>query len=215
MPSPIRLLLADDHALMREGLKQLFALADDIVVTAEANHGDEVLEALAGGNVSLILLDMTMPGLSGAELIACIVSRDNPPPILVLTMHNDPQIARRALAAGASGYLTKDNDPVMLLDAIRKVAGGGRFLDPALAEAIAFDATAIAAAPQPRHESLSAREKEVFILLAKGYCVNDIAAQLAISNKTVSTHKARLMEKMGFANNTDLIKYAMNRGLTN
>jgi len=203
----IRLLLADDHALVREGLKQLFALTSDIVIAAEATHGAQVLEVLRREIVDIILLDMTMPGISGPDLIARILAHDNPPPILVLSMHNEPQIARRALAAGAAGYLTKDNDPPILLAAVRKVAAGGRFLDPILAEAMAFDVSG--ANTTSGHEHLSDREFQILCLLAQGVGVNDIAAQLAISNKTVSTHKARLMEKMGFDNNADLVKYAV------
>jgi DNA-binding NarL/FixJ family response regulator len=213
MASKIRLLLADDHALVREGLKQLLALTPDIVVIAEAADGDQVLAALRHLRINLILLDLTMPGIAGPDLIATICSQAAPPPILVLSMHNAPQIARRALAAGAAGYLTKDNDPEILVAAIRRVAAGGRFLDPLLAESMAFEAAA-PASPQAPHESLSEREAQVLTLLAQGAGVNDIAQHLAISNKTVSTHKARLMEKMGFANNTDLIRYSISHDLT-
>lgn len=207
----IRLLLTDDHALVREGLKQLFALTGDIVVSAEATNGTQLLEALRRERVDLVLLDMTMPGISGPELIARILAHDHPPPILVLSMHNEPQIARRALAAGAAGYLTKDNNPELLLAAIRRVAGGGRFLDPALAEAMAFEASG--STPAPDHGSLTDREFQIMGLLARGQGVNEIADQLAISNKTVSTHKARLMEKMGFASSADLVRYALDHRL--
>jgi DNA-binding NarL/FixJ family response regulator len=207
----IKLLLADDHALVREGLKQLFALTADVVVAAEATNGAQVLEALRDERVDLVLLDMTMPGIAGPELIARILAHDGSPPVLVLSMHNEPQIARRALAAGAAGYLTKDNNPELLLAAIRKVAAGGRFLDPALAEAMAFEASGTGTASD--HENLSDREFQIMCLLARGHGVNEIADSLAISNKTVSTHKARLMDKMGFASNADLIRYALSRGL--
>ena len=199
----IRLLLCDDHALVREGLKQLFSLTSDIVVAAEAANGIQVLDALRRERFDLALLDMTMPGISGPELITRIQNLDQKPPILILSMHNEPQIARRALAAGASGYLTKDNNPDVLLAAVRKVAGGGRYLDPPLAEAMVFENAA------PSHDVLSDRELQVFALLAKGLSVNDIATRLSISNKTVSTHKARLMEKMGFICNADLVRYAV------
>lgn len=212
MSSPISILIADDHALVREGLKHLFVLTPNIGTVHEASNGSEVLQALSSENFDLLLLDMTMPGISGPELIAAVVSRDNPPPILVLSMHNDPQIARRALSAGAAGYLTKDSDPEILLAAIDKVAHGGRFLDAPLAEAIAFESTA-ASRPKRPHEILSHREYEVFSLLAKGVAINDIAADLMISSKTISTHKARLMEKMGFASNTDLVRYALSNDL--
>jgi DNA-binding NarL/FixJ family response regulator len=209
----IRLLLADDHALVREGLKQLFALTPDIVVAGEAINGARVLEAVRHERFDLILLDMTMPGTSGADLISRLRAGDEPPPVLVLSMHNEPQIVRRSLAAGAAGYLTKDNDPSVLLGAIRKVAGGGRFLDPALAEATAFESV-LPEQSLPVHKILSERELQVLSLFAKGFTVNDIAAQLNISNKTVSTHKTRLMDKMGFASNADLVRYAIRHGVT-
>ncbi|CAK0745743.1 two-component system, NarL family, invasion response regulator UvrY [Gammaproteobacteria bacterium] len=205
----IRLLIADDHTIVREGLKQLFALTTDIVVAAEAANGAQLLEQLRDydGGIDLILLDMTMPGISGADLITRIVSHETNPPILVLTMHSEPLIARRALKAGAAGYLTKDNEPETLLAAIRRVAGGGRFIDSLLAEEMAFEEnTTRRRAP---HEQLSEREIQILRLLSKGMSVNDIAESLVISNKTVSTHKARLMEKMGFHNNADLVRYTV------
>jgi len=210
---PIRLLLADDHALVREGFAKLFSITTDIVVVAEAINGTQVLEALHRGQFDLVLLDMTMPGIAGPDLITRILSMENPPPILVLSMHNEPQIAKRAIAAGAAGYLTKDISSDVLLTAIRKTAAGGRYLDPSLAETLAFES--LTPAKQDRlHESLTDRELQVFVLFAKGYGVNDIAEQLSISNKTVSTHKTRLMEKMGWCSNIDLVRYAINQKLT-
>ncbi|WP_460566316.1 response regulator [Hydrogenophaga aquatica] len=202
------LLLADDHGLVREGLKQLFGLTSDIRVEAEATNGAQVLEALRQHDYDLVLLDMTMPGISGPDLIARIRAQESAPPVLVLSMHNEPQIARRALSAGASGYLTKDNNPEVLLSAVRKVAAGGRYLDPALAEAMAFE-NMQAPKARPPHETLSDRELQVFNLLAKGMGVNEIAQELSISNKTVSTHKARLMEKLGLTSTADIVRYAI------
>lgn len=216
MPTLIRLLLADDHALVREGLKHLFSVTTDIIVADEATNGAQVLNILQNEQserFDLVLLDLTMPGIAGPDLISQIQTLELPPPILVLSMHNDPQVARRALVAGANGYLTKDNNPDVLLGAIRKIASGGRYLDPVLAETMAFEAT-VPACRRPVHESLSDRELQVFSLLVKGLTVNDIAAQLAISNKTISTHKSRLMDKMGLVNNTDLIRYALSHEMT-
>lgn len=207
----IRLLLADDHTIMREGLKQLFSLAPDLVVVGEAQSGAQAIEHLRQGGVDVLLLDMNMPGINGEDLVARIRSHHPGLPILVLSMHNEPQIAQRALKAGASGYLTKDRDPETLLAAIRRVAAGGRFIDPILAEQMAFEASGLG---RPiRHDCLSDRELQVLRLFSCGLTVNDIATQLAISNKTVSTHKARLMEKMGFASNADLVRYAVVHGL--
>jgi DNA-binding NarL/FixJ family response regulator len=207
----IRILIADDHSIVREGLKKIASLAGDISIVGEAVSGGQVLEFLAAEQVDILLLDMSMPGISGVNLITRIRAQNPALPILVLSMHNEPQIAKRALKAGAEGYLTKDNEPEILLDAIRKVAAGGRFIDPMLAEHIVFDADgAIGRFP---HERLSKRELEILHLLAKGKGLNEIADELCISNKTVSTHKMRLMQKMDFNNNTELLRYALDHGL--
>jgi DNA-binding NarL/FixJ family response regulator len=204
----IRILIADDHAIVREGLKQLFALDSDVVVAGEAIDGAQVLETLRqGGSFDLVLLDMTMPGVSGVNLISRIRAQDGAPPILVLSMHNELQIARRALNAGASGYLTKDSRPDILITAIRRVAAGGRFIDPGLAEQMVFEAGG--SGQRLPHELLSDREFNILRLLVRGKSVNDIAEELVISNKTVSTHKARLMQKMNFQNNAELVRYAV------
>lgn len=210
----LRVLLADDHALVREGLKRLFALVPDIAIVAEATNGAKVIEALGRECFDLILLDMTMPGLSGPDLIEEIRKIPDSPPILVVSMHDEPQIARRAISAGATGYITKDSDPELLLTAIRKIALGKRFIDPIIAEAIAFDVVPVVW-ERPAHELLSKREQQIFILLVKGNTVNQIAAQLFISNKTVSTHKARLMEKLGVDTTVELVRYAIDNKLVN
>lgn len=207
----IRLMIADDHAIMREGLKQLFALAGDLQVAGEAENGAMLLERLRQGDVDLLLLDMSMPGISGEDLLARIHTHYPHLPILVLSMHNEVQIAQRALRAGASGYLTKDRDPETLLTAIRRVAAGGRYIDAGLAEQIAFAATGLG--PGKQHDSLTDRELQIMRLLARGLNVTRIAAELYISSKTVSTHKARLMDKMGFASGADIVRYALEQGL--
>ncbi|MEE1892591.1 response regulator transcription factor [Pseudomonas otitidis] len=206
-----RILIADDHAIMRGGLKQLIEFDARLQVAAEAENGAQVLEQLRAEEFDLLLLDMSMPGLSGEDLISRVHGRYPRLPILVLSMHNEAQIAQRALRAGASGYLTKDHNPETLLAAIHRVAGGGRYLDPRIAEQLAF------ASSSPTDDAaaqLSDREFQILRLLAQGLSVNQIADQLVISNKTVSTHKTRLMEKMGFTCNADIIKYAMTHGLT-
>jgi DNA-binding NarL/FixJ family response regulator len=206
-----RLLIADDHAIMREGLKQLFALAGDLQVAAEAENGAMLLERLRQGDIDLLLLDMSMPGISGEDLIARIHTHYPRLPILVLSMHNEVQIAQRALRSGASGYLTKDRDPETLLAAIRRVAAGGRYIDASLAEQIAFAASGLS--PYSQHDALTDRELQVMRLLAHGLSVSRIATELAISHKTVSTHKARLMEKMDFTSTADIVRYAMTQRL--
>lgn len=207
----IRLMIADDHAIVREGLKQLFALYPDVAVAGVATSGAELLEVLRKTDIDLLLLDMTMPGIHGAELIKRIRAENSALPVLVLSMHNEPQIARNALKAGASGYVTKDCDPDILLEAVRKVAAGGRFIDPGLAEAMAFDSGYSSRdAPQ---DILSDREFQILRLLVKGKSVNEIADDLVISNKTVSTHKARLMQKLNLQNNAELVRYGVEHKL--
>jgi DNA-binding NarL/FixJ family response regulator len=207
----LRILIADDHAIMREGLKQLFQLVAGIQVAAEAATGGQVLDLLRNVEIDLVLLDLSMPGISGASLVSRIRSHDNAPPILILTAHNEVQVARRLLKAGVSGFLTKDADPKTLVSAIFRVAGGGRYIDPRLAEQMLFE-VGDASTSMP-HERLSDRELEILQSLAHGSSVNDIADELSISNKTVSTHKARLMLKMGFANNAQLVRYAISHRL--
>lgn len=205
---PIRLLLAEDHSIVREGLKQLFALTPDITVAAEADEGARVLTLVQSQAqmFDLLLVDMTMPGISGPELVGDVKIYAPGLPILVLSMHAETQIVYSALKAGASGYLTKDCDPETLLTAIRKIAAGGKFIDPEMAEQMVFKRGISNSRP---HDVLSKREFQILRLLSDGMSVNDVAAELHISNKTVSTHKARLMEKMGFSNNADLVRYAV------
>jgi DNA-binding NarL/FixJ family response regulator len=207
----IRVLIADDHVIVRSGLKQLFGLMGDITVAGEATNGEEVLEALKQGKFDLLLLDLTMPGVSGVNLIGRILASNPNLPILVLSMHNELQIAKRVLQAGAAGYVTKGSGQDILMSAIRKVAAGGRFVDPTVAEQMMFEKpTTGESAP---HERLSERELHIMKLFAKGMGINEIAEELFISNKTVSTHKARLMQKLNFQNNAELVRYAADHGL--
>lgn len=205
-----RILIADDHALMREGIKQLISLFGNIEVVCEAENGGQVMDCLRDQPIDLALLDMSMPGISGVDLIAWIREHFPALPVLILSMHNEPQVAMRALKAGANGYLTKDNDPETLVSAIQKVANGGQYIDVMLAEQVVFKGK-----PSPRtsHLQLSEREIHILRLLARGFSINRIAEELVISNKTVSTHKARLMQKMAFSNNAELVRYAIAQGL--
>ncbi|AMK76310.1 MULTISPECIES: response regulator transcription factor [Methylomonas] len=201
----IRLIIADDHAIVRGGLKQLFALSMDITVAGEAENSQQLLSFLNENSVDMVLLDLTMPDLGGVEMITHIRAQYPELPILILSMHNELQIVSRALKAGANGYLTKDNDPETLLVAIRRVAGGGRFIDPKLAEKMVFEFEG--SVQSKPHEKLSEREFQILQLLAKGQSLNDIGRDLSISNKTVSTYKARLFEKLQISNNAELIRY--------
>jgi len=207
----IRLIIADDHALVRGGLKQIFALVPDFEVVGEAVDGSEVLDCVRYKSFDVLLLDLNMPGISGADLISRIKTNQANIPILVVSMHSDSHLAARMLKAGASGYITKDCEPEILLEAIRKVAANGKYITPDLAEKMVFD---MVSSPQrPLHHLLSDRESEVLLLLVSGKSVNEIATQLSISNKTVSTHKVRLMEKMNVLNMADLVRYTMENNL--
>lgn len=206
----IKLVIADDHAVMREGLKKLIATLPGLQVVGEAANGTEVLECLRQESIDLLLLDLNMPGLSGADLIKRVKRARADLPILVFTMHNDPQIALRMIKAGVSGYITKDCEPGVLLAAICEVADHGKYIAREIAEQIVFDSVAASELP---HHQLSDRELQVFNLLASGKSVNDIATQLTISNKTVSTHKAHLMEKMQLATMAALMRYAIQHEL--
>ena len=206
----IRVLIADDHAIVRTGLKQIIATTLDIVVVSEASRGDEIPDRLQDCAVDLLLLDMAMPGLAGIELIRSLGRQHSGLPILILSMHNEEQIVARALKAGARGYVTKGSEPEVLLDGIRRVAGGGIFIDPALTPDQAFELGATWAPPD---DALSERERQVLEGIAAGETLGDIADRLHLSPKTVSTHKMRLMDKLRIDNNADLIRYAIHHGI--
>jgi DNA-binding NarL/FixJ family response regulator len=207
----MELLIADDHALVISGLKELLAMAADIRVAGEAADGQQVLDAVQRSRYDLVLLDMHMPGPSGIELIVRTRMHAPQTPILVLTMQNDLHVARAAFKAGASGYLTKDHEPEVLVAAIRKTAAGGRFIDPMLIEQMVFDTET--AQLDPAHERLSTREFHILSLLSSGKSINGIALDLGLSSKTVSTHKVRLMRKLNFNSDADLVRYGLERGL--
>ena len=207
----IRVVIADDHTILREGLRQLLGASADVEVVAEAADGHEVLARVRSLDFDVLLLDMSMPGKSGIELIKHVKSEKPKLRVLVLSMHEETQYAVRAIKAGASGYVTKDSAGTQLVTAIRRVAGGGAFITPEVAEQLALGA--MPGAEGPAHQRLSDREFEVFQLLVAGETVTDIASKLNLSGKTVSTHKARLMEKLGIDNQADLVRYAMRHQL--
>lgn len=206
----IKVLITDDHAIMRAGLRQILTATADLVVAGEATHGQSVLEQLNLLECHVILLDMSMPGLSGLDLIRRLRIDRPELPILVLSMHNEGQIVTRALRAGASGYVTKDSDPNVLLSAIRKVAQGGKFIDPALVDSVLLDITDV---KMNENRQLTDREFQVLQMIAAGHTINKIAESLYLSAKTVSTHKIRVMHKLGIDNNADLIRHAIQHGL--
>ena len=208
----IRILIADDHAILRAGLKHLLSEATDIVVASEASSGSETMALVRDSDCDLLVLDMSMPGRSGIDLIRQIKAERPRLPILILSMHKEDIFAVRALRAGAAGYLCKDNAETQLEAAIRKVAGGGLYINQTVAERLAQEMVGGNTAVLP-HTHLSDREYEVFRDIAAGLGVTEIGQRLNLSVKTVSTHKARIMQKMGFANTAELIQYAMRHQL--
>lgn len=207
----IRILIADDHTIVRNGLRRLCNDMDDMEVVAEAKDGLEVLDAIKTGEFDLLLLDLSMPGMNGVKLIERIRAGGCITPILILTMHSDLQVARRVLAAGASGFVAKGSAEDILVAAIRKVAARQRFIDSAVVESMMFSSPA---APTTNAEvPLSPRESEIIRLFGQGRTVTQIADDLCISHKTVSTHKARVMEKLNIKTTADLIRYATEQGL--
>lgn len=207
----VRILVADDHALVRQGLRQVLATTPDLSFVDEARNAWEVIERVRHGGIDVLLLDMSMPGPSGVELIRRVRSEAPGVQVLVLSMHADVQIASRAIKAGASGYLTKDSEPEQLLLAIRKIQSGGNFIDPSLATRLIFENGG--AADETPHSALSNREYQIFLALVHGRGLVEIAEELRLSPKTVSTHKFRLMQKIGVDSLSDLVRYAMRQGL--
>jgi DNA-binding NarL/FixJ family response regulator len=207
----IRIVLADDHAIVREGLKRIVGEAQGFQVVGEAADGTEVMRTVRELDFDVLVLDLSMPGRSGMELIKLVKSEKPKLKVLVLSMHQETQYAVRAIKSGASGYLTKETAPAQLEQAIRKIAGGGAYISAEVAEQLALGA--MPGNETLPHESLSDREFQVFRALVAGDAVSDIAANLNLSVKTVSTHKANLMQKLGLANQTELVRYALKHGL--
>jgi DNA-binding NarL/FixJ family response regulator len=205
-----RIIVADDHAIVRAGLVQMLTAQPDLQVVAEAANADETVRAVRETPCDVLLLDLNMPGDAGVPLIARLRAANEALPILVLSMHQDPMIVSRALKAGASGYLSKGSPVAQLLDAVRTVAGGGKVLDTLLIPSVVFAPRRDTAVP---HDALSDRELQVLGLIAAGLRVGDIADQLHVSAKTVSTHKMRLMHKLGIDNVAGLVRYADEHGL--
>jgi two-component system invasion response regulator UvrY len=211
MKSKIRILFVDDHALLRAGIKLLLADAPGIEVAGEAASAGEAMERLHAGPWDLLLLDISLPGRSGLDLLKQIKATKPHLPVLILSMYPEEQYAVRVLRAGASGYLTKESAPDQLVAAIRKVAQGGRYVSPTVAERL-VDELGARGAESP-HETLSDREFEVFRLLASGRTVGQIASAVNLSVKTVSTHRRHVLNKMRMRNNADLTQYAVRHGL--
>ncbi|MDH4286300.1 MAG: response regulator transcription factor [Gallionella sp.] len=207
----IKILIADDHAIVRGGLKQLLSGESGFSVAGEASDGLEALKRLREQPFDVLLMDMSMPGRSGIELIKQVKSEHPKLAILVLSMHKEEQYALRAMKAGASGYLTKESAPELLISAIRKVAQGGVFITPGAAERMAVELYGNNEAPA--HTLLSDREYQVFRMIVAGTPINAIADELSLSVKTISTHKTRVLQKMRMSNAAELIHYAIRHQL--
>lgn len=207
----IRIVIADDHTLMREGLKRIFEGNDEITVVGEAIDGFSVINQVRKGGFDMLLLDLSMPGRSGIDLIRQIRTEAPKLPILVLTMYEEEQYAVRSIRAGAQGYLTKESAGDQLVNAIKKVASGRPYISMEVAEQLALGI--MTPENEMPHTQLSDREFEVFNLLASGKSITDIGAQLHLSVKTVSTHKSRILTKMGMHSLAEIVQYAVTHNL--
>lgn len=207
----IRVLVVDDHAVVRAGLRQFFADVDEIEIADEAASADAALRQVRNAEFDVVLLDISMPDKSGVDVLKQL-RRERPAlPVLILSMHPESRYAVQLLRHGASGYLQKETMPTELAEAIRTVHRGRRYISPALAELLAAELDRDT--DRPLHEGLSAREREVFLALARGVPVSAIAANLHLSVKTVSTYRARVLEKMHVTSNADLTYYAIKNDL--
>jgi len=209
----IKILIADDHTIFREGLKHILAEYPDLVVADEANNGQEVLDKIWKNNYDMVLLDITMPGMTGLEVLKQLKNDKPKLPVLILSMHPEEQYAIRVLRAGASGYLTKESAPDELITAIRKISQGRKYITSSLAERLATEVEADS--EKPLHDILSDREYQVLRMIAAGKTVKHIAKELSLSIKTVSTYRARIMEKMKMKTNAEVMHYVIKHQLLN
>jgi len=206
----LRVVVVDDHAVVREGLKRIISEGQNMTVSAEAGGGNEAVEVVKRTPCDAVVLDITMPDKNGLEVLKEIHEVNPRLPVLVLSMHAEDQYAVRTLRAGAAGYLTKETAPAKLVEAIRKVVRGGKYVSPSLAEKLVFDLDRESKQP---HELLSDREYQVLCMIASGKTVSGIATELTLSVKTVSTYRSRILEKLDMANNAELTRYAIKAGL--
>jgi DNA-binding NarL/FixJ family response regulator len=207
----IRVLIADDHAIVRHGLKQILAETDDLVVAGEAETGFQAIKMARQDTFDVVLLDISLPDRNGIEVLSQIKKTHPRLAVLMLSMHTEHEFAIRALKAGASGYLNKQSAPVQLVTAIRQVAVGRKYISAALAEELANSLGGDT--EQPLHELLSDREFQTLRLIASGKSLSVISEELSLSPKTVSVYRARLLEKLDLRNNSDLTRYAIKNNL--
>ena len=206
----IKIIIADDHPLFRRGLKHALEETSDIEVIGEASNGESLLSMIKSDNLDMVLLDISMPGKSGLDLLKQLKSEYSKLPILILSVYPEEQYAVRFIKAGASGYLTKESAAEKLAEAIRKIAAGGKYASTAVIEKLAFD---FSDSEKPLHETLSDREYQVFGMIAIGKSLTEIGVDLSLSVKTISTHRTRILEKMKMKKNAELIHYAITRNL--
>ncbi|MCK4556918.1 MAG: response regulator transcription factor [Candidatus Aminicenantes bacterium] len=207
----IKILIADDHPIVRKGLKEIIEETPGMKVVDEASNGQEVLEKVFKKDINVVLLDISMPGRSGLDILRDMKRQKPKLVVLVLSMHPEEQYAVQALKEGASGYLTKKSAPDELLTALRKVSSGGKYVSSSLAEKLAYALEKDG--EKPPHETLSVREYEVMRMIASGKTVTEIARELFLSPKTISTYRARILEKMRMKNNAQLVRYAIKNRL--
>jgi two-component system, NarL family, invasion response regulator UvrY len=207
----LRVALCDDHPIVREGIKRILSAHSDIRVEAEVGTGAELMAAAAERKLDVIVLDMSLPDMSGLDVLKNLRAAGNPVRVLVLSMHPEEQYASRVLKAGADGYLEKESVPTELENAIRHVARGGKYITPKLAEHLATDLSG-KTAKEP-HELLSDREYQVLTLIASGKGIKEIAHELSLSPPTVATYRARVLEKLGLSTTVELVRYALEHGL--
>jgi two-component system invasion response regulator UvrY len=207
----IKILIADDHPIVRAGLKQYVSDTVDMIVADEASNGEEALQKALKKDYDVMLLDITLPERNGLDILKQLKKQKPALKVLVLTIHPEEQYAMRVLKSGASGYLTKESAPQELISAIRKVASGGRYLSPSFAEKLACDF--LANQGKPLYETLSDREYQIMCMIAGGKKLNDIAKELILSVKTVSSYRSRLLHKLNIKSNMELVRYAIDNGL--
>ena len=206
-----KIIIADDHEIVRAGLKQIITVDPDLSVEGEAGNGQELLENLRRKKYDVVLLDMKMPGRSGLEILKQLKLEHPALPVLVLSMHSEDQYAIRTIKAGASGYITKETAPEKLIDAIRKVCSGGKYISPTLAEKLADSITD--SRNRPLHEYLTDREFQVLCMIASGKTITNIGNELFLSVKTISTYRQRILQKMNMKNNAQLTHYVISNNL--
>ncbi len=211
MKKPIRVLIADDHAIVRQGLRQILSDTPDLTVAGEAENGVQAVQMVRSGDWDVVLMDVSMPDRNGIDALKLIKKEHPRLPVLILSMYPEEQYAIRALKAGAAGYLTKQSAPELLVTAVRQGASGKKYVSPSLAEELA---NAIGDdSERPPHEKLSDREYQTLCMIASGKTPTEIAEALNLSVKTVSVYRARLLEKMNLRNNAELTHYGLKHGL--